>query len=48
MSRPVTRALAIPIPGVPFVEGTTLAKGDFHAGHICFPFLHLLNSTFMC
>ena len=45
MSRPVTRALAIPIPGVPFVEGTTLAKGDFHAGHICFPLLSTYHAT---
>lgn len=35
MSRPVVRATAIPIPGVPLVGGTTLAIGDFHAGHIC-------------
>ena len=39
MSRPVTRATSIPIPGVPLIGGETIAIGDFHAGHICIPFL---------
>jgi len=45
MSRPVTRATAIPIPGVPLVGGTSLAIGDFHAGHICVPILSTYHAT---
>ena len=45
MSRPVTRATSIPIPGVPFIGGETIAIGDFHAGHICVPFLSTYHAT---
>jgi len=43
--RPVARATAIPIPGVPLVGGETLAIGDFHFGHICVPILSTYHAT---